>query len=92
MRGTFVRKHYQITLPASVRRKLPIRVGDPVEISLRGDSEIIIRPLKVVDASQAWFWTKAHQQAEREAEAQRQAGKVKVARSAKHLIHALRKT
>ena len=91
MRGTFVRAHYQITLPASVRRRVPIKVGDPVDISLRGDSEIVIRPLKVVDASQAWFWTKAHQQAEREAEAQRRAGKVKVARSARHLIHALRK-
>ena len=92
MRGKFVRAHYQITLPASIRRKLPIRVGDPVDISLRGDSEIIIRPLKVIDASQAWFWTRAHQAAEREAERERRAGKAKVTRSARHLIHELRKT
>ena len=91
MRETFVREHYQITLPASVRRKFPIEVGDPVEISTRGDSEIVIRPLKLIDASQAWFWARTHQHAEREAEAQRRAGKARIARSAKHLIHGLRK-
>ena len=91
MRGTFVRAHYQITLPVSVRRKVPIRVGDPVEISIRGDSEIVIRPLKIIEASQAWFWTHEHQRAEREAEAERRAGKARIAKSAKHLIHELRK-
>ena len=92
MRGTFVREHYQITLPVSVRRKFPIRIGDPIQISVRGDSEIVIRPLKVIDASQAWFWTRTHQRAEQEAEAERRAGKSKTARSARHLIHELRKT
>ena len=91
MRGTFVRAHYQITLPASVRRKVPIRVGDPVDISIRGDTEIVIRPLKLINASQAWFWTRAHQQAEREAEAERRVGKVRHAKSATHVIHELRK-
>ena len=92
MRGTFIRAHYQITLPASVRRKVPIRIGDPVDISIRHGSEIVIRPLKMVDASQTWFWTRSHQEAEREAEVQRRGGKMRVARSAKHLIHELRKT
>ena len=69
MRESFVRDHYQITLPASVRRKLPIRIGDPIDISVRGGYEIVIRPLKTIKASQAWFWTRAHQEAEREAEA-----------------------
>ena len=92
MRETFIRAHYQITLPASVRRKVSLRIGDPVDISIRGDSEIVIRPLKMIDASQAWFWTRAHQQAERDVEMERRAGKVRRAKSAKHLIHELRKT
>ncbi len=91
MREAFVRKHFQVTLPASVRKKVPLRVGDLVDISVRGGSEIVIRPLKLIGASQAWFWSRAHQQAEREAEAQRRAGKVRHAHSAKHLIHELRK-
>ncbi len=91
MHESFVRAHYQITLPASVRRQLPIRVGDPVQISVRGDAEIVIRPLKVIDASQAWFWARDHQAAEREAAQERRAGKARVARSAKHLIRELRK-
>ena len=91
MRETFVRRHYQITLPASVRRKIRIRVGDPVDVSVRGGSEIVIRPLKMINASQAWFWTRTHQEAEREAEAERGAGKIKHAKSAKHVIHELRK-
>ncbi len=92
MRETFIRTHYQITLPVSVRRKVPLRVGDPVDIRVQHGTEIVIRPLKMIHASQAWFWTRAHQNAEREAEAQRRSGKVRIARSAKHLVHELRKT
>ena len=89
MSTTLVRQHYQITLPADVRKRIAIRVGDPVEVTLQDDGEIVIKPLKTIHASQAWFWTQAHQAAEHEAEVERRAGKIKRAKSAKHLIHAL---
>ena len=89
MSTTLVRQHYQITLPADVRKRTAIRIGDPVEITLREDGEIVVKPLKTIHASQAWFWTKAHQAAEQEAEAERRAGKIKHAKSTRHLIRAL---
>ena len=91
MSATFVRQHYQVTLPAEVRKRLPIRVGDPVDVHVGTNGVIVIKPLKTIDASQAWFWTKKHQAAEREAEAERRSGKAKPARSAKHLIDELNK-
>ena len=88
---TFIRKHYLITLPKEIRENVPVEVGDPVEIVVSDDGEIFIKPLKAIEASQAWFWTKTHQQAEREAERELKAGKAKPAKSAKHLIHELNK-
>lgn len=89
MSTTLVRQHYQITLPADVRKRTAIRIGDPVDITLREDGEIVVKPLKTIHAAQAWFWTKAHQAAEHEAEAERRAGKIKHAKSAKHVIREL---
>ena len=88
---TFVRKHYLITLPKEVRETVPVEVGDPIEIVVSDDGEILIRPLKAIEASQAWFWTKAHQKAELEAERELKAGKAEPAKNAKHLIHELNK-
>ena len=89
MSMTVVRQHYQITLPADVRKRTAIRIGDPVDITLREDGEIVVKPLKTIQASQAWFWTKTHQMAEHEAETERRTGKITHAKSAKHLIRRL---
>lgn len=86
---TFVRKHYLITLPKEIRESIHVEVGDPIEIAVSDDGRISLRPLKTVEASQAWFWTKTHQQAEREAETELRAGKAKPAKNAKHLIDEL---
>lgn len=88
---TFVRKHYLITLPKEVRDSVSMEVGDPVEIVVSDNGQITLKPLKTIDASQAWFWTKAHQDAEKEAERELKSGKAKPAKSAKHLIHELNK-
>lgn len=88
---TFIRKHYLITLPKEVRKNVHMEIGDPVEIVVSDKGEILIKPLKVIENSQAWFWTKAHQEAEREAEKELKENKAKPAKSAKHLIHELNK-
>ena len=88
---TFIRKHYVITLPLHIRKLFPVEVGDPVEISINELGEIVIRPMKVVDASQAWFWSKKHLAAEAQAQAELKAGKAKRSKSAKELIDELNK-
>ena len=71
-----VRKNAQITLPAGIRRKAHIEEGDILEAEVRGD-EIILKPKKLVDKSQAWYWTKEWQEAERQADEDIAAGRVK---------------
>jgi AbrB family looped-hinge helix DNA binding protein len=69
-----VRKKAQITLPLSVRRKLGIEEGDYMDVQVR-DDEIVLKPKKLVDKDQAYFWTKRWQAGEREAEADIKAGR-----------------
>ena len=71
-----IRKKFQITLPRSIRERLGLEEGDYIAAEVRGD-EIVLRPKKLIDASQAWFWSRGWQEAEREAEADIQAGRVR---------------
>jgi antitoxin MazE len=71
-----VTRHGQVTLPASVRRKLGIEEGDLIEVMVEDDKAILL-PKKIVDKSQAYFWTKEWQEAEREASEDIKAGRVK---------------
>ena len=72
-----VTRHGQITLPASVRRELEVEEGDLVEIEVI-DDKVVLMPKKLVDKSQAYFWTKRWQEGEREADEDIKAGRVKV--------------
>ncbi len=65
-----VRKNGQVTIPAGIRKKAHIKEGDILEAEFR-DDEIILRPQKLIDASQAWFWTAEWLEGEREADADR---------------------
>ncbi|CAN5528009.1 hypothetical protein BH20CHL6_BH20CHL6_15550 [soil metagenome] len=61
-----VRSKGQMTLPDRIRRTARLAEGDYVEVSIEGDA-IVLRPKKVVEASQAWFWDARWQEGEREA-------------------------
>ncbi|MFN2419267.1 MAG: AbrB/MazE/SpoVT family DNA-binding domain-containing protein, partial [Candidatus Limnocylindria bacterium] len=61
-----VRQRGQITLPDAVRKAARLSDGDYLEVSVEGGT-IIMRPKKLIDADQAWFWTDAWQRGEREA-------------------------
>jgi len=80
-----VTRHGQITLPASVRKKLGVEEGDLVEIEIIDEKAVLI-PKKLVDKNQAYFWTKEWQEAEREASEDIKAGRVKTFDSAEELI------
>ena len=65
----------QLTIPQDVRESAHLEAGDPVEVEITADG-ILLRPKKLIDASQAWFWTQAWQAGEREASADIEAGRV----------------
>jgi len=80
-----VTRHGQVTLPASVRKELGIEEGDLVEIEVVDDRAVLM-PKKLVDKSQAYFWTKGWQEAEREANEDIKAGRVKTFASVDELV------
>ena len=61
-----IRPKGQITLPDAVRKAARLADGDYLEVSVE-EGAIVMRPKKVIDADQAWFWTDAWQRGEREA-------------------------
>ena len=77
MSSTVVRGKGQITIPSDIRRAARLEEGDVVEVELTAD-DILLRPFKVIDATQAWFWDPAWQQGEREAETDARAGRSRI--------------
>jgi len=77
-----VREKFQVTIPEEVRAKIPLKVGERVEVEAR-DGEILIRPIIEVPRSQAWFWTKEWQTQVAKSRKDIEKGKVKVFKSVK---------
>ena len=84
-----IRQNYQVTLPVQLRKRLGLRIGDLLEIAVKG-YQLILTPKRAVDLEEAWFWSKEWQEAEREVEEHVKAGRVKKARSADELIRKLK--
>ena len=61
-----IRPKGQITLPDAVRKAANLADGDYLEVSVE-EGAVVMRPKKLIDADQAWFWTEAWQRGEREA-------------------------
>ena len=70
-----VRKKAQLTLPLSVRKELGVEEGDYMDVQVR-NGEIVLKPKKLIDKDQAWFWTKRWQQGEKEADEDIRTGRV----------------
>ncbi len=69
MSSTTVRGKGQITIPTEIRRAANLEEGDLVEVEMVAEG-ILLRPRKVIDATQAWFWTPRWQAGEAEAAAE----------------------
>ena len=80
-----VTRHGQVTLPASVRKRLGISEGDLIEVVVQDDKAVLL-PKKMIDSSQAYFWTKEWQEAEKEASEDIKAGRVKTFDSVEELL------
>ncbi|OGX39614.1 MAG: hypothetical protein A3C53_06060 [Omnitrophica WOR_2 bacterium RIFCSPHIGHO2_02_FULL_68_15] len=80
-----LQKNKNITLPMWLIRRFRIAAGDFVRLQETREG-ILLKPGKLIDPSQAYFWTKEWQQGEREVEEERRQGKVKRFRSMKELV------
>jgi antitoxin PrlF len=87
---TTLRAKGQITLPEDIRRAARLEEGDLLEAEITSEG-ILLRPQKVIDATQAWFWTPEWQKGEREADADLAAGKTESFASGDEFLGALRR-
>jgi AbrB family looped-hinge helix DNA binding protein len=85
---TTIRGKGQVTIPAEIREAAHLEEGDPVEVELVAEG-ILLRPRKVIDATQAWFWTPAWQTGEREAADDLAAGRSRVFESSEDFLDSL---
>ena len=83
-----LRPNGQLTLPAELRSKARAEPGD-IFVADVEDGVIMLRPKKLIDASQAYFWTEEWQAGEREAAEDIAKGRTKRFRSAEELIRDL---
>lgn len=75
MARTTLRAKGQLTLPEEIRTAAHLEEGDLLDAEMTPDG-ILLRPRKVIDATQAWFWSPDWQAGEREADLDRNAGRV----------------
>jgi len=65
----------QVTIPAEMRQRMGIEIGDYVEIR-HEEGHLVLIPKQLIDKDQTWFWSKEWQDAEREAEDDLHTGRV----------------
>jgi len=85
MSSTIIRAKGQLTIPAEIREAAYLEEGDPVEVEIVEEG-ILLRPRKVIDATQAWFWSPEWQQGERQALTDFAAGKSMVYESSEDFL------
>lgn len=85
---TILRSKGQLTIPAGIRKAAHLEEGDPVEMELVAEG-ILLRPKKIIDGAQAWFWTPRWQAGEQEASAELEAGLGDVYESSEDFLKSL---
>ncbi len=86
---TTLRAKGQLTLPEEIRTAAHLAEGDLLDAEITEDG-ILLRPQKVIDATQAWYWTSAWQAGERQAKDDDAAGRGETFDSAETFVEALR--
>jgi len=81
----------QVRIPKEVMERLSISTGDYLDFEFV-DDKLVVKAKKLIDADQAWFWTKEWQEAEKIAEEDIRNGRMsKVFSSAEEGIFYLKK-
>jgi AbrB family looped-hinge helix DNA binding protein len=83
-----IRGKGQITLPREIREAAHLEEGDPLQVEMTEDG-ILLRPMKVIDSTQAWFWSPAWQLKEAEADVDIASGLVRTFDSGEELLASL---
>src|SRR2546423_898898 len=89
MARTTLRAKGQLTLPEDIRKAARLEEGDLFEAEMTPEG-ILPPPQRLIDGTQAWFWSPDWQQGEREADAARAAGRVENFSSGEEFLGALR--
>ncbi|MEO6349982.1 MAG: AbrB/MazE/SpoVT family DNA-binding domain-containing protein [Candidatus Limnocylindrales bacterium] len=85
---TRVRGKGQVTLPDSIRKAAKLSEGDYLEITVAGGS-VVMRPKKLIDADQAWFWSEEWQRGELQASQDISKGRTRRSGSAEEFLRTL---
>jgi AbrB family looped-hinge helix DNA binding protein len=85
-----ITRNGQITLSASIRKKLGLEEGDLIEIKIVQD-KAVLTPKRLVDKDQAYFWSKEWQKAEIQASEDIKAGRTRIFNTAEELFEELDK-
>ena len=83
-----VSRNGELILPTAIRRALDVRAGDYVQLKLVGHS-VVVTPKKVLDKDQSYYWSEEWQAAERAADADIAAGRIKTFDDVDELIKEL---
>ena len=83
-----VRGKGQLTLPREIRQAAHLEEGDPVQVEMTADG-ILLRPQKVIDATQAWFWSPTWQHGEAAASTEIAEGRTTIHRTSEDFLAAL---
>ncbi len=78
----------QLTLPEGIRVAARLEEGDLLEVEITSEG-ILLRPQKMIDSTQAWFWAPEWQAGERSADEDGAAGRVSTFDSGETLVAAL---
>ena len=65
----------QIRIPKKIMGKLGLGKGDYVEVEIIRN-EIILKPRKLIDPSQSWYWTREWQEMESEVDDEIERGRL----------------
>ena len=84
-----LRSKGQVTIPEDIREAARLEEGDPIAFELQGDGTILMRPQKVIDASQAWFWTPEWIAGERQASFEVEKGRINTFETADEFLDSL---
>jgi AbrB family looped-hinge helix DNA binding protein len=86
-----VKNKYQVVIPEEARKRLGLRVGDMLEVEEK-NGKLMLKPVILVDKSQAYFWSPEWQKGEKEADEDIRKGRLSGPfKNAKELVSHLRK-
>ncbi len=65
----------QIRIPKKIMTMLGIDTGDYLEVDVE-DKQIVLKPRKLIDPAQGWYWSKEWQQAEADVDQELEIGRL----------------